>query len=719
MTEPSVNQPAPTSDTPQRRRWPGFLRSLSFTRGDWIALAVITLVVAAFFSPLWLRGGWVPYGGGDLVSFMWPNYRFASRMLRSGRLPLWNPHVYSGMPFWADNQTAALYPPNLLIMLLTDVSYQVLEGLVVFHIWLAGVAMYACLRLLGADERFAPAPSALAAVAWMLSDMFVMHQGHLNMIASAVWLPTVFLGTWRALRDVDWRWAALGAVAFALSALAGNGQITYMIALLVSAAGLWWIVARLRESPRAALTAVGMTALVGILGMGLSAAGWLPTVEMIGYTERGGFGYELASQFSLPPRALIGLIAPSVPGRSVLTFYAGWDRVEMGYMGALTLALAVAGLVIGIGKRRSGLAVFLAITSVLALLMAFGQYFPLHRIAYRVVPGVAQFRVPARYVLLFDFGAVILAAFALQVIPWRAVGWAAVAVLAVEMLANGIGVEVQYDDPLTGYRHEDALAWLAETPGAPASPYRIESATRLWQPSLGALYGTLYDIHGSFNPLSLAHYEAFYWSVGARGTPLYDYLGVKYVIAESQPGDESFVPVYTADSGVTIYLNLGALPLVHLVYEAVPVASVEDGWNLVHRNEWDPGAVVYVENGPALDGTRPPSARVSFAAYEPNKLVYDVYTPSPAYLVTSEVLYPGWRATVDGERVPIYRVNLAFRGVYIEEPGQHTVRLVFCPPTVILGLAISAASMVGLVVAFVWGRSRRKLPATDGGDARA
>jgi uncharacterized membrane protein YfhO len=129
--------------------------------------------------------------------------------------------------------------------------------------------------------------------------------------------------------------------------------------------------------------------------------------------------------------------------------------------------------------------------------------------------------------------------------------------------------------------------------------------------------------------------------------------------------------------------------------------------------------VVYVENGPALDGTRPPGARVSFAAYEPNKLVYDVYTPSPAYLVTSEVLYPGWRATVDGERVPIYRVNLAFRGVYIEEPGRHTVRLVFRPPTVILGLAISAASMIGLVVAFVWSRSRRKLPAADGGDAGA
>jgi hypothetical protein len=216
----------------------------------------------------------------------------------------------------------------------------------------------------------------------------------------------------------------------------------------------------------------------------------------------------------------------------------------------------------------------------------------------------------------------------------------------------------------------------------------------------------LYDIHGYFNPLSLSHYEAFYWSVGARGTPLYNFLGAKYIIADGPPGDANFIPAYVSTDGPTIYLNLGALPLVHLVYEAITVTSMENGWNQVHRNEWDPTSLVYVENGPAMQAERPPDARVSIETYDPNRLVYTVNTSAPAYLVLSEVDYPGWRATIDGKPVPIYRANLAFRAILIEEPGEHTVRVMFRPMAVYVGLVISGAAWAG-VLAVCYLTSRR------------
>ena len=74
-------------------------------------------------------------------------------MIKSGHLPLWNPHQFSGMPFWADPQTALLYPLNLLVILLTDVPYQALEGLVILHIALTGWLMYGCLRLIRPKNR--------------------------------------------------------------------------------------------------------------------------------------------------------------------------------------------------------------------------------------------------------------------------------------------------------------------------------------------------------------------------------------------------------------------------------------------------------------------------------------------------------------------------------------------------------------------------------------
>ena len=121
-----------------------------FTNSVWrdlAALAFLALLTVVFFWPVFFARYWLPHGGGDLVSFLWPQYSFAGEAIRSGSIPLWNPYLYSGAPFLADNQTGALYPINLLAFLIfPSLTYQVMEGLVIFHIWLAGAAMYVALR---------------------------------------------------------------------------------------------------------------------------------------------------------------------------------------------------------------------------------------------------------------------------------------------------------------------------------------------------------------------------------------------------------------------------------------------------------------------------------------------------------------------------------------------------------------------------------------------
>ena len=689
-------------------------------RADLLALTLITLTVLIFFAPVWAGGGWLPYGGGDLVSFLWPSYSFAARML-PGSLPLWNPHQYGGAPFWADNQSGVLYPPNLLLFLLTDsLPYEALELLVMAHIWLAGAAMFACLRLIRPRQPIGPAPAALGAVAFMLSDVFVTHQGNLNLIAVAAWLPLVFLGTWRALESAAGerqagdgppslrsiffnRWVALAGMAFGVGTLAGHAQMTYFTALLIGAAGLWHLAAAIRE-PRRGAQVVLILLIIGVIGFGLSAAAVIPALEMTGHTARAGLTYEQAAQYSLPPQALIGLVAPWVYGRGPAAFTGGWDRVEVGYMGAVALALAVIGAWHGI-RRRDGLAIFLLLAGVIALLLALGAYFPLHRLAYVLVPGFRQIRVPARFMLLFNFAGAGLAAMAVAGLTGRdrleirLYRWIPAILVAAELVIFGAGVEVQYTDPRTGYDHADAVAWLQAQPDA---PFRIEGAASQWQPDSAALHdGILFDIYGVSNPLTLAAYDAFYWGVGHRGSPTYNFLGVKYVIAgpEEPPGDESFVPVYEADSGVTIYLNTRTLPLVSLVYHAVPVASVEEAWDAVHDPAWDPREVAYVEGGPPLDSAPPEGAALFFTVYEPNTLAVVVRTAAPAYLVLSEVDYPGWEAFIDGQPAPIYRANTAFRAVYIAEPGEHTVLLTFRPTSVIVGLLITAATLAALLIA--------------------
>ena len=72
---------------------------------------------------------------------------------------------------------------------------------------------------------------------------------------------------------------------------------------------------------------------------------------------------------------------------------------------------------------------------------------------------------------------------------------------------------------------------------------------------------------------------------------------------------------------------------------------------------------------------------VTIASYEPNRLVYDVNSGKGGVLVFSEIYYPGWTATVDGQPVELGRVDYILRAIHIQ-PGKHQVELAFFPKSV-------------------------------------
>jgi hypothetical protein len=72
---------------------------------------------------------------------------------------------------------------------------------------------------------------------------------------------------------------------------------------------------------------------------------------------------------------------------------------------------------------------------------------------------------------------------------------------------------------------------------------------------------------------------------------------------------------------------------------------------------------------------------VTLKVYAPNQLSYEVKSDKGGVLVFSEVYYPGWTATVDGQSVEVGRVNYILRAINIK-PGSHKVVLSFFPKTV-------------------------------------
>ena len=72
---------------------------------------------------------------------------------------------------------------------------------------------------------------------------------------------------------------------------------------------------------------------------------------------------------------------------------------------------------------------------------------------------------------------------------------------------------------------------------------------------------------------------------------------------------------------------------------------------------------------------------VTMTAYEPNRLSYDVTSVRGGVVVFSEIYYPGWAATVDGEAVELGRVDYVLRALTVG-PGQHKVELTFFPQSI-------------------------------------
>lgn len=101
---------------------------------------------------------------------------------------------------------------------------------------------------------------------------------------------------------------------------------------------------------------------------------------------------------------------------------------------------------------------------------------------------------------------------------------------------------------------------------------------------------------------------------------------------------------------------------------------------------------------------------VNITAYEPNRLTYDVMSDKGGVIVFSEIYYPGWTATVDGQPAELGRVDYVLRALNIK-PGKHKVVLEFFPKTVDTTETIAYVAYALLLLAIallVYSEYRRK-----------
>jgi hypothetical protein len=396
-------------------------------------LALLAILLAAY---RWLLSGRLILGSYDVVSYFYPYREYAAQVLRSGKLPLWNPYLFAGAPFLANIQTAVFYPLNLPHLFLP--TGQALTVVTLSHLYVAGTGAYIFARI---ACGIGPAGALVAGLTFMLGGFLSAQAGHVNQLSVAAWLPWLLLTFERAALSRRLVWAVAGAAVLALQLLAGHTQEVYLSLLALGALAVYlvpvaaWRYQRLWQqvdrAPRrrpallwkrapalagqlliqALVNGIALGIIAGLAGL-VTAAQLLPTMELSAYSIRaGGLTLAEAVSFSLPRQELALALLPGYGALPTSNEY-------LAYVGAAGLAMAALGALAAV---RRPLALFFVVLAVLSLGMALGANGPLFARVFAVLPGMGLFRVPARWLFLYAFAVPMLAGFGVDLLrPWPA-----------------------------------------------------------------------------------------------------------------------------------------------------------------------------------------------------------------------------------------------------------------------------------------------------------
>jgi len=336
------------------------------------------------------------------------------RSLSLGSWPLWDPYVSFGQPMWANPEMQICYPPTWLNFLVPPWTYYTM--FVLGHVIFSGLGLHLLARRLGVS----PAGCLAAAAIWVCSGPFLSLVNAYHHFAGAAWIPWVLLAAESAARATGWRTALAWGAAVAAQVLAGSADMCLMTGLVAAALVLRhvrWGRGQLATNGRLARSA----ALALVFALAVSAAQWLPTLELARASARWNLPSATRAFFSVHPAGLLELLLPvslyELPlreeQRQALFETARQPFLRSVYLGAVALALVAAAIV----TRHRGPRVCLAIVGTAAALVSLGSHGVAFDLFSWLLPPLRIVRYPVKAMVVAALAWALLAGMGLD--AWR------------------------------------------------------------------------------------------------------------------------------------------------------------------------------------------------------------------------------------------------------------------------------------------------------------
>jgi hypothetical protein len=654
----------------------------------WVGSVAVGLTVV-FWSPLWTGGGLI---GGDVYSYYFPQKTFYADRLAAGELPLWNSLAGHGYPLVAESQTGVFYPPNLLLYRVFDVNtaYNVNHLL---HYVLAFVFTWLYARQFGLTSSGALFAAVVYTYGWFPARNFLEWA-----IITGAYLPLALWCVESFLQTRLWRYLILLSAALGLQMLPGHYNLAFITQLVVAVYVPWRVWGTRGDFPEMTGTlrrrCVAAVAVAGLLGLGLAAVQLAPSWELkrisqratVGAAHDPGYGHIPPlywSQMAVPwiwydPQIDLDQALSAMPGPSISS---GTNRVEAHlYFGLAPLILIGWGVMsrrfespLSPGKRRLWWVLALAtLVYTSGFLLSVTQY----------LPGFSYFNGPGRFGVVTTLGVAILAGAVygpLSARVRRRKVWSAAlcALIVVATTADLwlVGRLVTYagmvKTPPIEARNDSELGRLLSNWPTPV---------RLYSP-------------GANLPNVL----------GAAATP--PYLGIgptayfdPALKMPEPPGDSDSTAYEPATpeqiawlqrAGVTHVLSFR--PLDPRVWPAKPIWQ---GYDRLLNPAWarfdEP---LYLSEllhsrGRVSWADLQSNAQAEIVEYRANRISIRTDSPTGGRLILTDLLYPDWTVTIDGQPADALEADGMYRGVDVP-PGARAVVWQYQPRSVYWGGAVS------------------------------
>jgi hypothetical protein len=658
----------------------------------------------------------------DLTISHYPNIYFLKESINTWReIPLWSSTILSGYPF-AANPLAGLWYPISWLLLITPLplGFNLLVGL---HLISGGIGMYLLMR----QEGIGHISALFAGISFALLPKMFSHYGagHLTLLFAVPWTPWL-LWSQKADYKIIVKGRSISMVPGLILAVIYLADIRWG----AFATLLWcaYSIAHRKVSWRKQIFSIVSQTILALL---LSAPLILPLIEYSLLSTRSGMNPGEVLGYSLPAGKLLGLIFPGINGNHEWVLYSG----------GIVLILAMSAIIL---RNERIKAAFWGGVFLVSLVIALGSQWPGSEFLTRL-PFVNLLRVPSRSLFLAGLSLAALSGYGLEKLldkltekPSRLLNLVLFALVAFSLiLAVGIylgegalpsgilwggffiaiGVlwiqlrfktRIRFEVWIMGlfliglidlgmvdmnsfqgrpadvvYSERESVAqYIAAQPGE----FRIYSPSYSIPQQTAVRYGL--ELTDGVDPLQMESYAEFMESASGVPRTGYSVTMPPFKTGDPKVDNREYVP----DAEKLGLLNVGYVVADYELNVPGLTFDRQFGEASVYKNElqmpraWiqalDENLVLPVKPAEILD-RRPNSMLIS--------------AEGPGKLVVSELNYPGWSVSVDGEKREIETAAGVLRAVKLDA-GSHEINFVFKPVSLLIGLLLSIGGLFSMVL---------------------